>query len=246
MTQRPRQLVNDGVSLTEPTLPESPTVDLPRSLDRVEALHGAAAAGRYRHFLGRALAAAENPDRDGMLTLAALSAWRAGAVGFRTDALRRLDLARSHGMPGLPALAAALGLAEDQVTGFAGLQRDSRYGWPGQAASGLIAVVGGFRGLFGPWLAPPRVALAGERRGSFLIRTGLAGAPGEEWLLSIDVFGHTLTRLPAVDVAAGQPQDGRWTGAESTAAGLPEAGAVGAVLRLQGYTAELHQPEPPA
>ena len=176
MTQRPRHLVNESLDLTDEPLPAT-AVDLALSATRIQERHGDAAGARYRHFIGRALAAAPAAGRDDVLTLAALAAWRSGALAFRTDALRRLDLALAGGSTPLGAVAAALGLGEGGVAPFAQLQRDSRFGWPGLHAPGeLLAVIGGFRGLYGPWLAPPVAALAGDRPGTFLIRTGTAGA----------------------------------------------------------------------
>ncbi|TFC50585.1 MULTISPECIES: hypothetical protein [unclassified Cryobacterium] len=243
MTQRPRHLVNESLELTDEALPET-TVDLELSATRIQERHGEAAGARYRHFIGRAVAAAPAADRDDLLTLAALAAWRSGAPAFRTDALRRLDLALAAGRTGLPALAAALGLGEGEVAPFAALQLNSRFGWPGLHAPGeLLAVIGGFRGLYGPWLAPPVAALPGDRPGSFLIRTGSA-ATAEDWLLTVDVFGHTLVRLATdeqgnVDAAA----DARWSAAGDTAQGLAETGAAGAVLTVRAYTAQLWTPE---
>jgi hypothetical protein len=260
--QRPLQLVNERLVLTDEPLPENLGVDLALSADRIEGRHGAAAGARYRHFIGQALAAQPAGDRDDLLTLAALAAWRSGALAFRSDALRRLDLALAAGSPTLPALAAALGLGEGGVAPFAELQARSRFGWPGRNTPGeILAVVGGFRGLFGPWLAPPVAVLAGDQVGTFLIRTGTGSAGSaagssaaavgeamaEDWLLTVDVFGHTLVRLAAeegdvVDAADSAETAARWAAAGDTASGLPEAGADGAVLRIHAYTAEVRLP----
>ena len=244
MTQHPRHLVNESLVLTDEPLPET-SVNLALSATRIQERHGDAAGARYRHFIGRALAAQPRAGRDDLLTLAALAAWRAGALAFRTDALRRLDLALAGGSTPLSAVAAALGLGEGGVAPFTQLQRTSRFGWPGLHAPGeLLAVIGGFRGLYGPWLAPPAAALAGDRPGTFLIRTGTAGAGAEEWQLTADVFGHTLVRLPADEAeteTAGA--EARWLAAGDTAHGLAEAGAGGAVLTVRAYTAQLWMPE---
>jgi hypothetical protein len=266
--QRPLQLVNERLVLTDEPLPDNLGVDLALSADRIEGRHGVAAGARYRHFIGRALAAQPAAGRDDLLTLAALAAWRSGALAFRSDALRRLDLALAASSPTLPALAAALGLGEGGVAPFAELQARSRFGWPGRNAPGeILAVIGGFRGLFGPWLAPPVTVLAGDQAGTFLIRTGTgsagsaaassAAAVAEDWLLTVDVFGHTLVRLAAeegdlVDAAdsaeaaarwaAARWAAARWAAAGDTASGLPEAGADGAVLRIHAYTAEVRLP----
>ncbi|MET0955214.1 MAG: hypothetical protein ABWY68_04635, partial [Cryobacterium sp.] len=216
MTQRPLHVVNAGLDLTDEPLPEVAGLDLALSLSRIEALHGAVAGARYRHFLGRALAAQPDGDRDELLTLAALAAWRAGAVAFRTDALRRLDAALATDTVRVPTLAVALGLPDTSVAAFAELQRGSRFGWPGHLAGGLLAVVGGFRGLFGPWLTPAVAVLAGDRPGTFLIRTAASHAgsdeatgAGDDWSLTVDVFGHTLTRLMSEETGSQPPAD-RW------------------------------------
>ncbi|PXA72261.1 hypothetical protein [Cryobacterium arcticum] len=254
MTQRPLHVVNAGLELTDEPLPEVPELDLALSLSRIEALHGAAAGARYRHFLGRALAAQPGGDRDDLLTLATLAAWRAGAVAFRTDALRRLDAALATDTVRIPTLAAALGLPEHSVAAFAELQRGSRFGWPDLVAGGLVAVVGGFRGLFGPWLTPAVAVLAGDRPGTFLIRTAAsrsgtapAGADestgsGDAWLLTVDVFGHTLTRLVPEETGS-HPLAARWAEAGLSSSSPDEAGAPGATLQLAGYTAYLRLPE---
>ena len=260
MTQRPLHVVNAGLELTDEPLPEVPELDLALSLSRIEALHGAAAGARYRHFLGRALAAQHVGDRDDLLTLAALAAWRAGAVAFRTDALRRLDAALATDTVRIPTLAAALGLPEHSAAAFAELQRGSRFSWPDHVAGGLVAVVGGFRGLFGPWLTPAVAVLAGDRPGTFLIRTAAsrtATAPaggdsrsgadestgsGDAWLLTVDVFGHTLTRLVPEETGS-HPLAARWAEAGLSSSSPDEAGATGATLQLAGYTAYLRLPE---
>ena len=250
MTQRPRHLVNESLELTDEALPAT-AVDLALSATRIRERHGAAAGARYRHFIGRARAAQPDAGRDDLLTVAALAAWRSGALAFRTDALRRLDLALAGGGTPVSAVAAALGLGEGGVAPFAQLQRNSRFGWPGLHAPGeLLAVIGGFRGLYGPWLAPPVAALAGDRPGTFLIRTGTgrAGAAAEEWQLTADVFGHTLVRLAAAETESETVgAEARWLAAGDTARGLaepgPGAGAGGAVLTVRAYTAQLWTPE---
>jgi len=243
VTQRPRHLVNESLVLTDEALPQT-TVDLALSATRIQERHGTAAGARYRHFLGRALAAQPLAGRDDLLTVAALAAWRSGALAFRTDALRRLDLVLAGGSTPLSTVAAALGLGEGGVAPFAQLQRNSRFGWPGLHAPGeLLAVIGGFRGLYGPWLAPPVAALAGDRPGTFLIRTGRVAAAAEEWQLTADVFGHTLVRLAADETETVATAEARWLAAGDSAVGLAEPGAGGAVLTVRAYTAQLWTPE---
>jgi len=235
--------VNESLVLTDEALPQT-TVDLALSATRIQERHGTAAGARYRHFLGRALAAQPLAGRDDLLTVAALAAWRSGALAFRTDALRRLDLVLAGGSTPLSTVAAALGLGEGGVAPFAQLQRNSRFGWPGLHAPGeLLAVIGGFRGLYGPWLAPPVAALAGDRPGTFLIRTGRVAAAAEEWQLTADVFGHTLVRLAADETETVATAEARWLAAGDSAVGLAEPGAGGAVLTVRAYTAQLWTPE---
>ncbi|QYF73353.1 hypothetical protein [Cryobacterium sp. PAMC25264] len=239
MTQRPHHVVNDDVVVTDPALPEVIEVDLALSSSRIESLHGTTAGARYRHFVAEALAVDPGADRDGVLTLAALAAWRCGAPAFRTDALRRLDLALAAGSPALPALAAALGLPEGDVAPFTALQQHSRFGWPElQAPGDLLAVMGGFRGLFGPWLAPPVAVSATDRPGIFLIRTSADGSTTEDWQLTVDVFGHTLVRLPVDEREPGVSEPH-----ETVESGAAEVSATGAVLRIRGYTVQLRVPE---
>jgi hypothetical protein len=245
VTSRPHHVVNEALVLTDEALPET-AVDLALSATRIAGRHGVAAAARYRHFLGRALAAQPDAIRDDLLTLAALAAWRSGALAFRTDALRRLDLARAEGSTRPAALAAALGLDEDSLAPFTALQRETRFGWPGLTAPGnLLAVIGGFRGLFGPWQAPPVAVLAGNIPGAFVIRASAVGGDAEEWQVLADVFGHTLVRLtadpagPADAITANE----RWAGAGDSAESLDEAGAAGgAVLQVRAYSARLYRP----
>jgi hypothetical protein len=245
VTERPHHVVNEALVLTDEALPET-AVDLALSATRIAGRHGTAAAARYRHFLGRALAAQPHATRDDLLTVAALAAWRSGALAFRTDALRRLNLTLAAGTTRPAALAAALGLDEDTLAPFAALQRDSRFGWPGLTAPGeRLAVIGGFRGLFGPWQAPPVAVLTGDTPGVFVVRT-CAGDVTEDWHLGADVFGHTLVRL-AADSADANAADAsaadRWAGAGDSAESLDEAGkAGGAVLQVRAYTARLYRP----
>jgi hypothetical protein len=241
VTQRPLHLVNSGLVLTDDALPET-AVDLALSATRITDRYGAAAGARYRHFIFVALAAAPGAGRDASLTLAALAAWRSGALAFRTDALRRLNADLASGGVPPAALAAALGLEPDDLAAFAELQRDSRFGWPALAEPGaLLAVVGGFRGLFGPWQAPPMAALAGDSPGTFVLRTGVDARSAEHWYLAVDVFGHTLVRLAD---EPGEPGTGavtaeRWAAAGETTSAPDEAGAPGAMLRIHAYTAQV-------
>jgi hypothetical protein len=98
--------------------------------------------------------------------------------------------------------------------------------------------------------------IAGDRPGTFLVRTGGPGGTGagataraaaraniDDWRLTVDVFGHSLVRLPNDETTP--DSDGAaalWAAAGDTAAGVAEAGAAGAVLRIHGYTAELRVP----
>lgn len=130
---------------------------------------------------------AEAPEADAV-ALAGIAAWRAGALAFRDDALRRLDgLSQTHP----DAAAAALGLDRADLDAFLEAQRGDRFWWPGRAASrGYVCAVGGFVGLGGVWVAPPAESVALADPGAFGIRTG-----DEWWRLDADVWGARIRPL---------------------------------------------------
>jgi hypothetical protein len=194
--RRPSHAVNDGLVVDIVEVPTTVDVDIDATATRVQSLHGAEAAGRYRHFFSRALAAcaeAEVPGDDRhtlVLTLGALAAWRAGTVEIRTDALRRLDIQLGASHPAPAALAAALGLDPADLPAFIEVQRRSRFGWP-HFGSGehIVAYVGGFAGLDGPWITPPVAVAATGEPGVFDLRAG-----DEHWRAECDIFGTRLVR----------------------------------------------------
>ncbi|GGR68936.1 hypothetical protein J2S40_004629 [Nocardioides luteus] len=120
--------------------------------------------------------------------LAAVAAWRAGVIGLRTDALRALGSCLDHGLA--DAVAAVLGMPPTSVAEFAEAQRTDRFFWPAWRGLGrayLIARIGGFTGLGGPWLAHPgEVIPAGE--GRWLVEVG-----EELWEVTADLFGHSVS-----------------------------------------------------
>jgi hypothetical protein len=196
MTRGPGHTVNDGLAPTSEPLPTVRDFDIELSMHNVESWGGDRAL--YRRFLGRGLAAdsvegvTDGPLPHTVLGLAALAAWRSGALDLRQDALGRLGEALASGSIPRSALASALGLAAAELDEFALAQAESPFGWPARADDDVvIARVGGFRGLGGPWTAPPLRADAADHDGRFLITL----TDGGRWQLDADIFGSTLTRL---------------------------------------------------
>ncbi|MFD4326958.1 hypothetical protein ACFWQC_20135 [Nocardioides sp. NPDC058538] len=160
--------------------------------------------GLYAAFLGAGLAApSADVHRDtsvndpGLLQdLAAVAAWRAGVIGLRTDALRAVADLADAGLT--DAVGATLGMLGTDVAGFAEGQRTDRFFWPAWQNLGrayLLARIGGFAGLGGPWLAHPGdVIAAGE--GRWLVEVG-----EELWQVDADLFGHS------VSLAGEEPSD---------------------------------------
>jgi hypothetical protein len=179
MIRRPGQLVNDGLVFQSVELPEVDGFDLQLSIDNVVTLGGDERL--YRHFLAEALAVS-GAD---VLAVAALAAWRSGAIELRADALRRVDAAAPA------AVAAALGIAPGDLSAFVHEQKTNRFGWPGaQTAAGVVAWVGGFRGLGGEFTSPPLSADPLEREGGFALHTAT-----DDWEYDGDVFGGRLIRV---------------------------------------------------
>jgi hypothetical protein len=143
---------------------------------------------RHRYLASLAAGLATDPTLDQGQTrdLAAIAAWRAGVIGLRTAALGALDRLADHS----PAVGAVLGLPVVQVPHFAVGQVTDRFFWPPWTAGSayLIARVGGFVGLGGPWLAPPQsVTAVGPGRWGVT-------ADGSTWNVDIDLFGHSITQ----------------------------------------------------
>lgn len=196
MIRGPGQAVNDGLPQQSVSMPEVSDFDIELSIRNVESWGGDTAL--YRRFLSLALAAddavgvTDGPLPHTVLGLAALAAWRSGALDLRQDALGRLAEALGSGSIQRPALASALGLAPSELDDFASAQTESPFGWPARGGDDVvIARIGGFRGLGGPWTAPPLKAEPGEHDGRFVITL----TDGERWQLDADIFGSTLKRL---------------------------------------------------
>jgi hypothetical protein len=196
MIRGPGQAVNDGLPPHTAALPPVRDFDIALSIRNVESWGGEPTL--YQRFLALALAADEvDGGTDGplphtVLTVAALSAWRSGALDLRADALARLGEALGSGSIPRPALAGALGLAPSELDDFVRAQAESPFGWPARGDGDVVvARVGGFRGLGGPWTAPPLRGEPGEHEGRFVITL----TDGERWQLDADIFCTALTRV---------------------------------------------------
>lgn len=151
----------------------------------------------YRRFfatsiaLDRSESSTEQPLPHTVLTLASLAAWRSGVLDLRQDALGRLSEALESGSVTASVLASALGLQAGELPDFVSYQAESPFGWLARGSGDVvIARVGGFRGLGGPWTAPPARAEATSADGEFLITL----SDGELWRLEADIFGTRLSR----------------------------------------------------
>lgn len=129
-------------------------------------------------------------DLDALLRGGQVAAWRSGMAHYRASALAACDdLAE-------PLARAALGL--DPSAPFsetlARLRADRWYlpGEPARESPRVMGEVGGFRGLGGPFLTLPRLAVDAT---GLLVRAG-----DRAWRLNADAFGATLLPLhPAPD-----------------------------------------------
>jgi hypothetical protein len=178
---------NYGIAPLVVSLPHLPGTDLASTVERVGSWGGDKAL--YQYFLGRALVEAR--DAASARSIAVVAGWRAGVVALRTEALAQLDPL------GRDTAAAALGLAPDQLADFRLVQTRSCFGFPQQR--GVIARIGGFAGMGGPWIAPPTSAhLAGD--GIVAIACG-----DELWVAHADAFGSRLSRVDALPPAVANP-----------------------------------------
>lgn len=187
MIRRPGHLINADLELDpHPIFPETSGFDLDLSIENVVVFGGDEA--RYRHFLGRGLAALEStPISVEVLAVASLAAWRAGVLELRLDALQRMSAAPPA------SVAAALGIEVSALGEFEHRQQSNRFGWPDVPVSQrVIAVVGGFHGLGGAFVSPPLSTTPLAREGGFAIHTDSG-----EWEYDGDVFGGRLTRVEA-------------------------------------------------
>ncbi|MGC3999533.1 MAG: hypothetical protein QM767_19660 [Anaeromyxobacter sp.] len=164
----------------------------------------AARPAQWMSELGALARRCEGPEA--LLRAGQVLAWRAGLAHYRASALAVWETLPE------PLARATLGLPPDAPFEREALRAGLRDPWavPGapapEAAPRVVATVGGFRGLGGPFLAPPRLVAAG---GSIWASDGEA-----VHTVHADAFGHTLVR------AAGL-----------RAADLPEAAPAPALLR---------------
>ncbi|WP_309069157.1 potassium transporter Kef [Microbacterium sp.] len=168
---------------------QAPTASLPTGYD-VD-LHAAGArvvawggnATRFADSLGRGVAAVPDLAPAEIVTLGAVAGWRAGVLGLRDDALARMASATG---PLAMACAAALRLRPDELASTVAGQRQDRFWWPGATSRSVVARVGGFRGLGGPWDLPPRDPQP-IAAGAWTVRVGDARIA-----IEADVFGHRV------------------------------------------------------
>jgi hypothetical protein len=138
---------------------------------------------------------------DEWLTCGFVAAWTSGMAHFRTKALSalpRLSPAAVRAVLGLPENGASF-----SVSSIAARLHADPWLRPEDALSPertreleIVATAGGFRGLGGPFIIPPDVALSDGR---FVVFDGRG-----TWLLSADACGATFVRieLPVLDSVA--------------------------------------------
>ena len=187
MIRRPGHSVNASVARQPVSLPAVAGLDLELAVANVARWGGD--TGLFGTSLGAGLAAAPGTSETAAVQdLAAVAAWRAGVIGLRTDALRAASSCLDAGLA--DAVGATLGMPGLDVAGFVEGQRTDRFFWPAWQRLGrayLIARIGGFAGLGGPWLAHPGdVITAGE--GRWLVEVG-----EELWAVDADLFGHSVS-----------------------------------------------------
>lgn len=183
---------DDGVAY-DADLPADTPDEVLATVERIRGWGGSEKA--YRHFLSRALATAGAPDRETVRSVAVLAGWRAGVTRLRSDALSRAFVLKAA------VCEAALGLSPESASAFLAAQRDDPFAHPAQGP--LIGIVGGFRGLGGPWLQVPRDAV-NTGRSTVSVRCGDAW-----WQIEADVFGATITPAAETPTAAYGPLHAR-------------------------------------
>jgi hypothetical protein len=208
--RRPGHSVNASVRRESVSLPSVAGLDLELAVANVARWGGDPQL--FGSFLGAGLAGNRSDSIEAVQDLAAVAAWRAGVIGLRTDALRAVSSGLDAGLA--DAVGATLGMPGTDVAGFVEGQRTDRFFWPAWQNLGrayLLARIGGFAGLGGPWLAHPGDVIAtGE--GQWLVEVG-----EELWEIDADLFGHSVS--PADDPDAGDPP--------STASTASTAGTAG-------------------
>ena len=201
MIRRPGHSVNASVARQPGGLPAVTGLDLELAVANVARWGGD--AGLFGASLTAGLAAAPDaPDTAAIQDLAAVAAWRAGVIGLRKDALRAASSCLDAGLA--DAVGATLGMPGADVAGFVEGQRTDRFFWPAWQQLGrayLIARIGGFAGLGGPWLAHPGdVIAAGD--GRWLVEVG-----EELWEVDADLFGHSVSQAADDPASTGEPGD---------------------------------------
>lgn len=193
MIRRPGHSVNAPVRREPANLPVVAGLDL--DLAEANVARWGGDTGLFRTSLAAGLAPAHVSETAKVQDLAAVAAWRAGVIGLRKDALRAASSCLDAGLA--DAVGATLGMPGTDVAGFVEAQRTDRFFWPAWQhldRAYLIARIGGFAGLGGPWLAHPGdVVTAGE--GRWLVEVG-----EELWEVDADLFGHSVS-LAADDPA---------------------------------------------
>ncbi|MER7298047.1 hypothetical protein ABTX24_00230 [Nocardioides sp. NPDC127514] len=186
MIRRPGHSVNASVARQPGGLPAVTGLDL--ELAEANVARWGGDTGLFRTSLAAALSSGPLPEAAAIQDLAAVAAWRAGVIGLRKDALRAASSCLDAGLGDM--VGATLGMPGADVAGFVEGQRTDRFFWPAWQQLGrayLIARIGGFAGLGGPWLAHPGdVIAAGE--GRWLVEVG-----EELWAVDADLFGHSVS-----------------------------------------------------
>ena len=134
--------------------------------------------GCYPEFHRRLLTLTSVSDVDSFLRAGQVAAWRSGLAHYRASAL-----AVARHLDGI-ALGLALEVSPERAQAELSAQvADRWYGVPGRGPR-VVARIGQFRGLGGPFIAPPRVAAAG---GEWLARSG-----DQVFVLHADAFGSSF------------------------------------------------------
>jgi len=167
----------------------APGALLPRLCNALQQLSSVPGARpeEWSRALARLASGAESAEQ--LLGLGQVLAWLAGLAHYRSGAL---SLCRS-----LPPrlVSAAFGVPEVELQ--ATLSRLDRDPWFVPSAPGLgfrvVGSVGSFRGFGGAFLAPPRVARAGQQL--------FVSSADDAWLLALDAFGCTFHRARPEELA---------------------------------------------
>lgn len=197
MTRWPGACVNDGLIVSDHPLGLVAGVDFAASVANVRAWGGQ--PWLYARAVDAGLRVAAEPvDRELALAIGAIAGWRSGVLDLANDARQRVQTLYDRQQTLVAG--ATLGLPPGAVHAFLTGQQRTPLVWPLFAVTDPVARVGGFRGLGGPWLAPPR-ALARHGDGRLVVRCADAGL----WWLEVDVFGSRVSPAPPIPVAELSP-----------------------------------------